>query len=56
MTNLQEFFSVAVENYFETPSSFHKDFPKLFYIIQRMLNFDYEIACVFDPSRKTPGS
>lgn len=56
MTNLQEFFSVAVENYFETPSSFHNDFPKLFYIIQRMLNFDYEISCVFDPLRKIPGS
>lgn len=51
MTNLQEFFSVAVENYFETPSDFHLDFPELFYIIQRMLNFDYEIACVFNPPK-----
>ena len=51
MTNLQEFFSVAVENYFETPSVFHNDFPELFYIIQRMLNFDYEIACMFKPPK-----
>jgi len=54
MTNLQEFFSVAVENYFETPSVFHNDFPELFYIVQRMLNFDYEIACVFNPSKIEP--
>lgn len=47
MTNLQEFFSVAVENYFETPSVFHRDFPVLFDTLQRMLNFDYEISCVF---------
>ena len=33
MTNLQEFFSVAVENYFETPSIFHNRFPELFDII-----------------------
>ena len=51
MTDLQEFFSVAVENYFETPSVFHYDFPELFDIIQRMLNFDYEIACVFNPPK-----
>ncbi|GAB5472521.1 MAG: zinc-dependent peptidase [Maribacter sp.] len=51
LTNLHEFFSVAVENYFETPSIFHQDFPELFDIIQRMLNFDYEISCVFDPPR-----
>lgn len=51
MTNLQEFFSVAVENYFETPSIFHQDFPELFDVIQRMLNFDYEISCVFNPPK-----
>ena len=51
MTNLQEFFSVAVENYFETPSVFHHEFPELFYILQRMLNFDYEISCVFNPPK-----
>lgn len=49
MTDLQEFFSVAVENYFETPSVFHNEFPELFDILQRMLNFDYEISCVFNP-------
>lgn len=50
-TDLQEFFSVAVENYFETPSVFHSEFPELFYILQRMLNFDYEISCVFNPPK-----
>ncbi len=54
MTDLQEFFSVAVENYFETPSFFHTEFTELFHIIQRMLNFDYEIACMFDPSKNAP--
>ncbi|QLG46121.1 zinc-dependent peptidase [Costertonia aggregata] len=49
MTNLHEFFSVASENYFETPSIFHKDFPELFYIIQRMLNFDFEVSCIINP-------
>lgn len=52
LTNLQEFFSVAVENYFETASIFHNDFPELFDIIQRMLNFDYEISCMFNPPKK----
>jgi len=54
LTNLQEFFSVAVENYFETPSIFHDTFPELFDIIQRMLNFDYEISCVFNPPKMQP--
>lgn len=56
MTNLHEFFSVAVENYFETPSVFHLEFPELFDIIQRMLNFDYEISCVFDPPKTLVGN
>lgn len=54
LTNLQEFFSVAVENYFETPSIFHDTFPELFDIIQRMLNFDYEISCIFNPPKMRP--
>ena len=54
--NLHEFFSVAVENYFETPSVFHQEFPELFDVIQRMLNFDYEISCVFDPPKTSPGN
>ena len=41
LTNLQEFFSVAVENYFETPSIFKNDFPELFELLQRMLNMDF---------------
>lgn len=42
LTNLQEFFSVAVENYVETPDAFSTDFPELYTIIQRMLNFDFQ--------------
>lgn len=56
MTNLQEFFSVAVENYFETPSIFYVEFPELFEIIQSMLNFDYQLSCVFVPSKILPES
>lgn len=41
LTNLQEFFSVAVENYFETPSVFKNDFPELFEELQKMLNMDF---------------
>ncbi len=40
-TNLQEFFSVAVENYVETPKIFKNDFPALYAILQRMLKFDF---------------
>lgn len=40
-TNLQEFFSVAVENFIETPNVFKADFPELYHIIKRMLNFDF---------------
>ncbi|WP_276167899.1 zinc-dependent peptidase [Zobellia alginiliquefaciens] len=43
MTNLQEFFSVAVENYAETPQKFLADFPELYAIIQKMLNFDFQV-------------
>lgn len=41
LTNLQEFFSVAVENYFETPAIFKNDFPELFVELQKMLNMDF---------------
>ncbi len=41
MTNLQEFFSVAVENYVETPTLFRKEFPDLYAIMKRMLAFDF---------------
>jgi len=41
LSNLQEFFSVAVENYFETPSIFKNDFPELFEELRRMLNMDF---------------
>jgi len=42
LTNLHEFFSVAVENYVETPKLFLNDFPELHAIIRRMLNFDFQ--------------
>jgi Mlc titration factor MtfA (ptsG expression regulator) len=42
LTNIQEFFSVAVENYFETPSIFRNDFPVLFEELHRMLNMEFE--------------
>lgn len=41
LTNLQEFFSVAVENYFETPSVFKNDFPELFEELRGMLKMDF---------------
>ena len=41
LTNLQEFFSVAVENYFETPAIFKNDFPVLFEELQKMLNMNF---------------
>lgn len=41
LSNLQEFFSVAVENYFETPAIFKNDFPELFEELKRMLNMDF---------------
>ena len=41
MTNLQEFFSVAVENFIETPAVFKTDFPELYDILKRMLNVDF---------------
>ncbi len=40
-TNLHEFFSVAVENFIETPEQFKKEFPELYRIIKRMLNFNF---------------
>lgn len=42
LTNLQEFFSVAVENYVETPVEFLHEYPELYGIIKRMLNFDFQ--------------
>ncbi len=41
MTNTQEFFSVAVENYVETPQQFDQDFPELYGILKRMLKFEF---------------
>ena len=42
MSNLQEFFSVAVENYVETPAIFSRDFPELYIVIRQILNFDFQ--------------
>jgi Mlc titration factor MtfA (ptsG expression regulator) len=41
-TNVQEFFAVAVENYVETPLQFREEFPEIYLIIKKMLNFDFE--------------
>ncbi len=41
MTNPQEFFSVAVENYVETPTKFRADFPELYGIVKSMLKFEF---------------
>ncbi len=41
LNNLQEFFSISVENFVETPSAFLNEFPELYAIMQRMLNFDF---------------
>lgn len=54
LTNLQEFFSVAVENYVETPKDFENDFPKLYGIIQRMLNFDFQYPPIVVPPKRLP--
>lgn len=40
-TNIHEFFAVSVENFVETPEEFKRQFPKLYRIIRRMLNFGY---------------
>ena len=40
-TNVHEFFAVAVENFVETPAAFEHQFPRLYIIIKRMLNFGF---------------
>tara|TARA_R110002167_G_scaffold94258_6_gene251777 strand:+ start:5161 stop:5967 length:807 start_codon:yes stop_codon:yes gene_type:complete len=42
MTNQLEFFSVAVENYVESPTVFAKEFPELYDILRQMLNFEFQ--------------
>ncbi len=44
-TNFVEFIAVATENYVESPQEFRSNFPGLYEIVRRMLNFDYN-----DPS------
>tara|TARA_R110000868_G_scaffold21640_12_gene89882 strand:- start:28162 stop:28938 length:777 start_codon:yes stop_codon:yes gene_type:complete len=39
--NMHEFFAVATENYVETPKQFYNEFPELYKIIGKMLNFDF---------------
>lgn len=41
-TNVQEFFAVAVENYVETPLEFRQEFPEIYLILRKMLNFDFQ--------------
>jgi len=40
-TNVHEFFAVSVENFVETPDEFERQFPKLYAIIRKMLNFGF---------------
>lgn len=40
-TNIHEFFAVCVENFVETPAEYENQFPKLYAIIKRMLNFGF---------------
>ncbi|MRI02296.1 hypothetical protein GH721_17255 [Kriegella sp. EG-1] len=51
LTNLQEFFAVAVENYVETPNDFLHNFPELYAILQRMLNFDFHQTLIRNPTK-----
>ena len=39
-TNIHEFFAVTLENFVETPSNFIADFPELYGILTKMLNFE----------------
>lgn len=39
-SNVHEFFSVAVENFFERPDAFKKEMPELYHILSRLLNQD----------------
>lgn len=39
-TNEQEFFAVAVENFFERPEEFKEELPELYLILSKLLNLD----------------
>lgn len=41
-TNIQEFFAVVIENYVETPIEFKQQFPELYLLVRKMLNFDFQ--------------
>lgn len=38
-TNHEEFISVIMEYFFESPQEFHNNFPKLFSIVKKMINY-----------------
>ncbi|UOB16807.1 zinc-dependent peptidase [Abyssalbus ytuae] len=40
-TNRLEFFAVILEHFFESPESFQKEFPQLYNLVKKMLNFNY---------------
>lgn len=40
-TNQFEFFAVILENFMETPLEFKNQFPKLYYYLKQMLNFNF---------------
>jgi len=39
-TNPEEFFAVAVENFFERPAQFRREFPEIYSVMMRLLNQD----------------
>jgi Mlc titration factor MtfA (ptsG expression regulator) len=39
-TNIEEFFAVAVENFFERSTQFKREFPEIYFIMSRLLNQD----------------
>ncbi|NHF58190.1 zinc-dependent peptidase [Flavobacteriaceae bacterium TP-CH-4] len=55
MTNLQEFFSVAVEHYVETPEKFYEDFPELYALIKGMLKFEFRPLDTNNGKKAAPG-
>ncbi len=40
-TNFYEFFAVLLENFMETPHELQRQFPDLYYTVQRMINFEH---------------
>ena len=41
LTNKQEFFAVMVESFMESPTTFKAQFPELYQLVKKMLNFNF---------------